>query len=104
MAVHYGGAHSPAVWQAPSSYSIVSDLSAGHNVYGLKFVPGVSITYYMNGVQVWQVTTNVSTLPHQLELDLQVADSATEGWHTQTGSATPVVSDFDVAQVSEYGN
>jgi hypothetical protein len=103
MAVHYGGATS-VVWQAPGSYPIVSDLSAGYNVYGLKFVPGVSITYYMNGVQVWQVTTNVSTLPHQLELDLQVADSATEGWHTQTGSATPKVSDFDVAQVSEYGN
>jgi hypothetical protein len=101
LAMHYGGATS-VVWHAPGTYPIVPDLSAGYHVYGLKFVPGVSITYYLDGQQMWQVTSNVSSLPHELLLDLQVASSQTSGWHTQTGPDTPAVSDFDIAQVAEY--
>jgi hypothetical protein len=102
FAMHYAGATS-AAWQAPATYPVVPDLSAGYHVYGLKFVPGVSITYYLDGVQMWQVTTDVSTLPHQLILNLEVASSQTAGWHTQVGPSTPSVSNMDIAQVTEYG-
>jgi beta-glucanase (GH16 family) len=101
LAMHYAGASS-LEWQAPSSYPIVPDLSGGFHVYGLKYVPGVSITYYLDGQEMWQVTNNVASFPYELLLDLQVASAETVGWHTQTGPNTPAVSDFDIAQVAEY--
>src|SRR5271157_5202620 len=35
------------------SAGAIIDLSAGFNTYGMNWIPGKSITWYLNGQQVW---------------------------------------------------
>ena len=61
------------------------DLTAGFNTYGIDWVPGKSITWYLNGKEMAQVTSAqmpIPTEPMELIMDSQVANSNTAGWHT----------------------
>jgi hypothetical protein len=80
-------------------------LAAGFNVYGVQWIPGVSITIYLDGAQVWQVTEaqagSIPAEPYEIILDLAVASSKTSYWHTYATSATPT-SSMQVAEVQAY--
>jgi beta-glucanase (GH16 family) len=68
------------------------DLTAAYHTYGIDWVPGKSITWYLDGKQMAQVTSAqmpIPTEPMELIMDSQVANSNTAGWHTTLDSSTP---------------
>jgi beta-glucanase (GH16 family) len=68
------------------------DLTAAYHTYGINWVPGKSITWYLDGKQMAQVTsaqTPIPTEPMELIMDSQVANSNAAGWHTALDSSTP---------------
>ena len=70
-----------------------TDITAGYNTYGFQYIPGQSVTVYFNGKQVYQdADSNISSESYYLLIELQVASSATSGWHTALSSqhAEPV--------------
>jgi beta-glucanase (GH16 family) len=80
------------------------DLAAGFHVYGLAWVAGQSLTYYLDGAQVGQITSSqcgISDEPMEIILDLQVAINAS-GWHTLVGSTTPSPSVMQISEVQVY--
>jgi beta-glucanase (GH16 family) len=80
------------------------DLSARFHVYGVAWVPGESLTYYLDGNQVGQITSaefTISNEPMEVILDLQVAQNA-NGWHTLAGASTPSPSVMRVSEVQVY--
>ncbi|MGA2520237.1 MAG: glycoside hydrolase family 16 protein [Acidimicrobiales bacterium] len=82
-----------------------ANLTAGYHVYGVAWVPGQSVTWYLDGVQVGRVTSAQVPIPDEpmeLILDLQVADSAAQGWITTDDATTPSPSVLQVAAVAVY--
>jgi beta-glucanase (GH16 family) len=81
------------------------DTTAGYHVYGVRFLPGQSITWYVDGSPVYQLlassSVTITSEPYQIMLELQVATAQTAGWHTTTNSATPS-STMSVAEVQAY--
>jgi beta-glucanase (GH16 family) len=68
------------------------DLTADFHTYAINWVPGKSITWYLDGKQMAQVTSDQMPIPSQpmeLILDNQVANSNTTGWHTVLNNSTP---------------
>jgi hypothetical protein len=101
--VHYDY-HSAQGSQA-SEQDIGTDISAGYHVYGVEFKPGVSITWYFDGVQKFQVLASqgvtIDPEPYEIMLNLQVAASSTSGYHTVPNSNTPP-SVMRVSEVQAY--
>jgi beta-glucanase (GH16 family) len=81
------------------------DTTAGYHVYGVRFIPGQSITAFVDGRQVYQLlassTVTITSEPYQIMLELQVATQQTSGWHTVTTASTPS-STMTVAEVQAY--
>jgi len=81
------------------------DVSAGYHVYGVQYVPGQSITAYVDGKQVYQLLASsivtITSEPYQIMLELQVATQQTSGWHTVTNVGTPS-STMTVDEVQAY--
>jgi beta-glucanase (GH16 family) len=81
------------------------DLTAGFNTYGIDWVPGKSITWYLNGKQMAQVTSAqmpIPTEPMELILDSQVANSTTAGWHTTFGGSSPASTQMLIDGIQLY--
>ena len=81
------------------------DLADGYHIYGLKWIPGVSLTWYVDGVQIGQVTSSqtvISDEPMQIIMTLQVANSSAAAWHTTYDSSTPSPSTMEIAEVQVY--
>lgn len=92
--------------QQQSLWNAGVNLSAGFHIYGYQYVPGASgsITAYLDGKQVWQVTASKATIAegtYELLLELEVAGPDTEGWHTGASATTPGAS-MRVAEVQVY--
>ena len=82
-----------------------TNLTTGFNTYGLNWVPGQSITWYLNGAVIGQVTSAQATIPSEpmeLIMNLQVAHANTSSWHTVYNASTPVNSDMLVSGVQVY--
>jgi hypothetical protein len=81
------------------------DMSAGYHTYGVRFIPGQSITAYFDGRPVWQVLASsgvtITAEPYQIMLELAVGSQNTSGWHTATNASTPTAS-MEVAEVQAY--
>ena len=81
------------------------DMSAGYHTYGVRFIPGQSITAYFDGRPVWQVlassSVTITAEPYQIMLELAVGSQNTSGWHTATNASTPTAS-MEVAEVQAY--
>ncbi|MGH7984032.1 MAG: glycoside hydrolase family 16 protein [Candidatus Udaeobacter sp.] len=79
--------------QRASEQDLGVDVSAGDHVYGVKFIPGQSITYYFDGVQKFQVNAGggvrIPAEPYEIMLNLQVAAQSTSGFHTVPNANTP---------------
>lgn len=81
------------------------DLTAGFHTYGINWVPGQSITWYLDGKQVAQVTSAQVPIPNepmQLIMSNQVANSNAAGWHTTLDSSTPASMQMQIAEVQLY--
>ncbi len=80
-------------------------LAAGFHVYGIEWKPGVSVTIYFDGNQIWQVTEaeagSIPAEPYEIMLQLAVASAKTSSWHTVTNTKTPT-SSMHVAEVQAY--
>jgi beta-glucanase (GH16 family) len=80
------------------------DLTADFHTYAIDWVPGKSITWYLDGKQIAQVTSAQVPIPSQpmeLIMDNQVANSNTTGWHTVLNNSTPskMVMQIDAVQL-----
>ncbi|RWP79945.1 family 16 glycosylhydrolase [Mesorhizobium sp.] len=81
------------------------DLTAGFHTYGLDWEPGQSITWYLDGKQIGQVTSAQAPIPDQpmeLILSNQVANSNAAGWHTTLDSSTPSSMQMQIDEVQLY--
>lgn len=81
------------------------DLTAGYHTYAIDWVPGKSITWYLDGKQMAQVTSAQMPIPSQpmeLIMDNQVANSNTSGWHSVLGSSTPSTMQMQVDGIQLY--
>ncbi len=85
--------------------SLGFDTTAGFHVYGVRFIPGQSITWYVDGDPVYQLlassSVTITSEPYQIMLELQVATQQTAGWHTVTNANTPP-STMQIAEVQAY--
>ncbi len=81
------------------------DMSAGYHVYGVKWLPGNSVTWYIDGKQEFQVTQaqvgNIDTEGYEIILNLQVAGSKASGFHSVYSGSTPT-SSMEVSEVQAY--
>jgi beta-glucanase (GH16 family) len=60
-------------------------LTGVYHDYGLKWVPGKSITWYLDGQQLFEITARQFTIPSgpmDLIATLEVVSSAASSWHT----------------------
>jgi beta-glucanase (GH16 family) len=81
------------------------DLTAGFNTYGIDWVPGKSITWYLNGKEMAQVTSAdmpIPTEPMELIIDSQVANSNAAGWHTAFDSSSPASTQMQINGIQLY--
>ena len=87
-----------------NNVKVSAGLAAGFHVYGVQWIPGVSITIYLDGTPVSQVTEaeagSIPAEPYEIILQLLVA-SANSRWHTVTNSSTPT-SSMQVDEVQAY--
>jgi beta-glucanase (GH16 family) len=96
--------HTPAgVFGAITNSRI--NLTTSFNTYGLKWVPGQSITWYLNGDVIGTLTSAeaaIPTVPMELIMNLQVANSNTASWHSVYNSSTPANNNMLVSGVQVY--
>jgi beta-glucanase (GH16 family) len=81
------------------------DLTAGFNTYGLNWVPGQSLTWYLDGKEIAQITSAEAPVPDEpmaLIMDEQVGTAATSGWRTALDGSTPQSMAMQVADVQLY--
>jgi beta-glucanase (GH16 family) len=81
------------------------DLTAGFHTYAIDWEPGKSITWYLDGKQIAQVTSAQMPIPSQpmeLILDHQIANSNTSGWHTVLNNSTPSSMQMQVDGIQLY--
>jgi Ca2+-binding RTX toxin-like protein len=81
------------------------DLTAGFHTYGINWVPGESITWYLDGKQMAQVTSEQVMIPDQpmeLMMSNSVANSNTTGWRTALDSSTPSSMQMQIDEVQLY--
>ncbi len=82
-----------------------ANLTARFHTYGLDWIPGVSLTWYLDGEVIGEVTSaqaSIPTEPMELIISLQVANSAASYWHTAYSASAPVNSEMLVASVKVY--
>ncbi|GKQ49662.1 family 16 glycosylhydrolase [Bradyrhizobium sp. Ce-3] len=81
------------------------DLTAGFHTYGINWVPGQSITWYLDGRQIATVTSAQVPIPNepmQLIMSNQVANSNAAGWHTALDSSTPSSMPMQIDEIQLY--
>jgi beta-glucanase (GH16 family) len=85
--------------------NVGTDLTAGYNTYAIDWVPGKSITWYLNGKETEQITSaqaNIPNEPMELILSQEVAGPSASGWHTVTDQNTPANMAMMVNDVQLY--
>lgn len=95
--------------QTSSTFGGQSDsgvnLTTGYHTYGLDWVPGKSITWYIDGKQMGTVDSSQFPIPNEpmeLIMNLEVASSATTVWRTVPDSSTPSTDDMLISGVQVY--
>jgi Glycosyl hydrolases family 16 len=82
-----------------------TDLTAGFNTYGLQWVPGKLLRWYLNGHVIGTLTNAQVIIPEEpmdLIMNLQVAQPAASGWHTTYNRTTPATSNMLISGVQVY--
>jgi len=105
MHTDYGGGASEYSGYRDTLYGTGSDLTAGYHVYGIEYIPHVSVKYFFDGKLMFEQSEvnsgGVAAGTYELLLELQVAAQQTSSWHTVTTGTTPSAS-MDVAEVQVY--
>jgi beta-glucanase (GH16 family) len=86
-------------------YISPTDLTSGFHTYGIDWEPGKSITWYLDGKQIAEVTSADEPIPNEpmeVIMSNQVANSSTSSWHTAFDSSTPQSMDMQIADVQLY--
>ncbi|MDN5001398.1 family 16 glycosylhydrolase [Bradyrhizobium sp. GCM10027634] len=81
------------------------DLTAAFHTYAIDWQPGKSITWYLDGKQIAQVTSAQVPIPNEpmeLIMDNQVANSNATGWHTTLDSSTPSSMPMQIDAIQLY--
>jgi beta-glucanase (GH16 family) len=81
------------------------DLTAGYHTYAINWVPGKSITWYLDGREIGQVTSAQAPIPNEpmeLIMSNQVANSNAAGWHTTLDGSTPYSMPMQIGDVQLY--
>jgi hypothetical protein len=65
------------------------DLSLAPHIYEVDVSPGVSVTWFRDGVQIASTTNAVPNEQFSVIIDLQMATGNASGWHTVTSGSTP---------------
>lgn len=81
------------------------DLTAAFHTYAIDWQPGKSITWYLDGKQIAQVTSAQVPIPNEpmeLMMNPGVANSNTSGWHTTLDSSTPSSMQMQVDSIQLY--
>lgn len=78
------------------------DLSQGFHTYGLEFKPGVSLKWYFDGALIFTDATGSMSGSLEIILMLQVASSATSGWHSYDTGLSVSPSLLDISEVQVY--
>jgi len=81
------------------------DLTTSYNTYGLRWIPGQSITWYLNRKVIGEVTSAQATIPDEpmeLIMNLQVANANAASFHSVYNSTTPTKSDMLISAVQVY--
>ena len=64
-----------------------------YHVYGVRFIPGRSVTYYFDGTPKFTVTAaggvSIPALPYEIMLNMAVGSPVSSSYHTVPGSSTP---------------
>jgi beta-glucanase (GH16 family) len=82
-----------------------TNLSSAYHIYGMNWVPGQSITWYLDGRPIGALTSAETPIPNEpmeLILDLQVANGTASSWRTAEDASTPSPSAMEVAEVQVY--
>lgn len=85
--------------------TLSTNLSSGFNTYAIDWEPGKSITWYLNGQQVAQVTSAQAPIPDEpmeVIMDNAVGNSASSGFRTIADGSTPSVMPMQVGDVQLY--
>ncbi len=85
--------------------TVGTDLSSGFNTYAVDWEPGKSITWYLNGQQVGQITSAQAPIPDEpmeVIMDNAVANSAASSFRTVANGSTPSVMPMQVGDVQLY--
>jgi hypothetical protein len=62
-------------------YTSPSDLAADFHTYGIDWVSGTSLKFYIDGVLISTYTSSVPTNPHIINLAFLVSNSTANYWH-----------------------
>ncbi|HEY0257781.1 MAG TPA: glycoside hydrolase family 16 protein, partial [Candidatus Methylacidiphilales bacterium] len=80
------------------------DFSAGYHIYAVAWIPQ-SITYYIDGVQVFQVTgSNVPSTPMYMILNTAVGDGSGWGGAPNAYSVFPNTTEVQYVHAYQYNN
>ncbi len=81
------------------------DLSADYHTYGLDWISGQSLTWYLDGKRMAKLTSAQASIPDEpmeLIMDLAVANTSASGWHQPYDSTTPSPSAMHVSNVQVW--
>jgi beta-glucanase (GH16 family) len=96
--------HTPSGTVGADTNSKVN-LTSKFNTYGLNWIPGVSMTWYLNGKVIGEITSAEASIPDEpmeLIMGLQVADPAASYWHSTYTSSVPLNNEMLIASVKVY--
>jgi beta-glucanase (GH16 family) len=96
--------HTPQGWFG-GTIDAGFDLTAGFHTYGINWLPGQSITWYLDGKQMAQLTSAQATIPSEpMELIMNngVANTNATGWHSTLDSSTPYSMQMQVDEIQLY--
>jgi len=81
------------------------NLTSGYNTYGIDWVPGESITWYLNGTEVGRITSAEAPIPDQpmeVLMTLGIGNSNSSSWRTSLDSSTPYSMSMNISSVRLY--
>lgn len=105
MHADYGGGAGQYPGYRDIIYNTKTDLSAGYHIYGIQYIPHVSVKYFFDGTLVFEQSASdkggVPAGTYELLLQLQVASPQTSQWHTVATASSPS-QNMDIAEVQAY--
>lgn len=81
------------------------NLAGAYNTYAIDWIPGQSITWFLNGVAVAEITSAQAPIPNEpmeLIMSNQVATSAASSWRTSLDGSTPQSMPMEIGDVQLY--